>query len=1253
MTKPSAKKRKQKKSGGQAVVDESTNIRITQLLNTFRYSDDEVYTFDANFNNQERAAVHLLCRRMGLVSKSSGKGGRRCVSVYKGKKGKMPEDEVENVSVVTFSEESRSVLTDLFIHYPPGEDEAVKQWLNKPSESSSKSRRMRDDIFRRPTMKKAEIIKKMESFASKIEKTPKLKEISEKRSKLPISSFQDAITSTIAAHQVVLISGETGCGKTTQVPQYLLDYMWAKGEACKLVCTQPRRISATSVAERIAQERGENIGDTVGYKIRLDTAGGRHSSVLFCTNGVLLRVLVSGGVPGSESASSNASRKIMSELTHIIVDEIHERDRYSDFMLAIIRDLLPEYPHLRLVMMSATIDAEKFSRYFGGCPIIKVPGFTHPVKSFYLEEVLSILKTPEKDHLNASTTCSSEEITLSKESQVALDEAIELALSSEEFDPLLELISSEGPSNVLNYQHSSTGVSPLMVFAGKGRVGDVCTFLSLGANCHLQARDGSSALDWAMREEQSDTVEILKKHVNGELSSSNEEQQLVEKYMSSINPEFVDVVLLEQLLRKICIESQEGAILVFLPGWEDINKTRQRLLANSFFKDGSKFLILALHSMIPPADQKLVFKRPPAGCRKIILSTNLAETAVTIDDVVYVIDSGRMKEKSYDPYSNVSTLQSSWISQASAKQREGRAGRCQPGVCYHLYSRLRAVSFSEFRIPEIKRIPIEELCLQVKMLDPNCKVADFLNKTLDPPVFETIRNAIVALQEIGAFTRDERLTDLGEKLGSLPVHPATSKMLFFAILVNCLDPALTLACASDFKDPFTLPMLPDHRKKADDAKAELASLYGGHSDQLAVIAAFDCWRKAKEKGQVARFCSEYFVSPGTMNMLSGMRKQLQAELIRSGFIPDDVSSCSMNAHDPGIVRAVVVAGLYPMVGKLHPSRKGKRMIVETASGDKVSLTPRSINSKITFKQSGERPLLVYDEVTRGDSGLQTRNCTLIGPLSLLLIATEIVVAPGKGNDGAADEEGDDSGCDEGSDEEMEDSEKTNNRGDKIMSSPENAVTIVVDRWLPFESTALDVAQIYCLRERLSAAILFKITNPSDVLPPVLGASVYATVCLLAYDGLNGISLAVESVDTLTSMVNNAEIGKKKKGNAPNDFLQSLFRHDGSRSDHSSRGNQPRKERHQKNPGRASGPPSQPVLMRVEPPVPTRASQPVPMVVEPPVPTRPRLRPGPGFIPPKPILKPGLGSGSLAGYRLNTFGPYGPRGDSSKRPRGNK
>ncbi|OAY62181.2 DExH-box ATP-dependent RNA helicase DExH6 isoform X2 [Manihot esculenta] len=1017
---------------------------------------------------------------------------------------------------------------------------------------------MKDDIFSMPSMTKEDIKKKVESLNSRIEKAANLRQIVEERSKLPIASFRDVITSSVDSHQVVLVSGETGCGKTTQVPQFLLDHKWGKGEACKIVCTQPRRISATSVAERISYERGGNIGDDIGYKIRLESKGGRNSSVVFCTNGVLLRVLVSRGTTRSKREASNKSAKDdVSNITHIIVDEIHERDRYSDFMLAIIRDILPLHPHLRLIMMSATLDAERFSQYFGGCPIISVPGFTYPVKSFYLEDVLSILKSADNNHIDSampSATNKSHELT--EDDKAALDEAINLAWTNDEFDPLLDLVYTEGTPEVYNYHDSLTGLTPLMVFAGKGRVGDVCMLLSVGVDCHLQDKNGLTALDWAKQENQQETAELLKGHVESALSDSLEQKQLVDKYLATVNPELIDVVLIEQLLRKICIDSKDGAILVFLPGWDDINKTRERLFANPFFKDSSRFMIISLHSMVPSMEQKKVFKRPPQGCRKIILSTNIAESAITIDDVVYVIDSGRMKEKSYDPYNNVSTLQSSWVSKASSRQREGRAGRCQPGICYHLFSKLRAASLPDFQVPEIRRMPIEELCLQVKLIDPNCKIEDFLRKTLDPPVPETIHNAIIVLQDIGALSVDEQLTELGEKLGCLPVHPLTSKMLFFAILMNCLDPALTLACASDYRDPFTLPVLPNEKKRANAAKFDLASLYGGNSDQLAVIAAFECWKNAKGRGQEAWFCSQYFISSSTMNMLHGMRKQLQSELIRNGFIQEDVSRYSTNAHDPGILHAVLVAGLYPMVGRFLPPRNGKRFHVETATGAKVRLHPHSLIFKLSFKKTDDCPLIVYDEITRGDGGMHIRNCTVVGPLPLLLLATEIVVAPPEDDD-EEDDEGDDddndgsdaAGEDESDEDEMEtDGKLGGNNVEKIMSSPDNSVTTVVDRWLYFGSTALDVAQIYCLRERLSAAVLFKVQHPREVLPPALEASMHAIAHVLSYDGLSSVALPSESVDSLTSMIratgidNSAPGRRRGPGQNSNGFLKSLMSH---------------------------------------------------------------------------------------------------------------
>ncbi|KAI3694040.1 hypothetical protein L1987_76998 [Smallanthus sonchifolius] len=1150
----SSTKRRRHRGGGKqqqqhqqqtTAVAEATRIHIRRTLEEFRSSNDDVYTFEANLTNFERAEVHKLCRKMGMKSASSGSktGSNRRVSVYKFKKKSNDKKAKNNLTSFTFSEEGKTVLRDFFSLYPPGDHWESDKIAAISSKNADNLRMKTDDILSKPLMKKAEIANKFESLVARIRSDVKLKQVTEDRSKLPIASFKDIITSTIESNQVVLISGETGCGKTTQVPQYLLDCMWSKGDVCKIVCTQPRRISAISVAERISFERGENIGESVGYKIRLENKGGRHSSIVFCTNGVLLRVLVkAGNNRAGKEKSAKMVKDAFPDITHIIVDEIHERDRFSDFMLTIIRDMLPLYPHLRVVLMSATLDAERFSQYFGGCPIIRVPGFTYDVKKLYLEDVLLLVKSKSTKVSNRDCTSKTnvdENSELTEDYKFALDEAINIAWSSDEMDSLLEFVSISEGLNVLNYQHSVTGVTPLMVFARKGRVGDMCMLLSFGADCHLHDNEGKTALSWAEHENQKETSDILRKHINTTSVDPKEEKLLLDRYLQDVDPELIDVILIEQLLRKICTESEEGAVLVFLPGWDDINKARDRLSSSSFFKDPSKFLILALHSMVPSIEQKKVFKRPPHGCRKIILSTNIAETAVTIDDVVFVIDSGRMKEKSYDPYNKVSTLQSSWISKASAKQREGRAGRCQAGICYHLYSKLRAASLLEFQVPEIKRTPIEELCLQVKLLDPSCKIQDFLKKTLDPPVSEAIQNAITVLQDIGALSSDEELTELGEKLGSIPAHPLTSKMLLFAISMNCLDPALTLACANDYRDPFTLPMLPNDKKKATAAKFELASLYGSHGDQLAVIAAFECWKNAKQRGQEARFCSQYFVSGGVMNMLFGMRKQLQNELYRNGFIPENSSRFSENSQDIGIIHAVLVAGLYPMVGRLYPPKKNaKRIVIESANGDKVRLHPHSVNSRLNFRKKVVNPLVIYDEITRDDGGLNIKNCSIIGPLPLLLLATEIAVAP-LDDDDDDDSDDDDETIYEDSDEEGND-ERCD---DKIMSNPENVVKVIADRWLCFESTALDIAKIYCLRERLSAAVMFKITHPGKDLPELLAASIHAIANVLSYDGLFGINEPLESVDSLTSMVRETDIGQPGAFRGSNNFLRSLLSND--------------------------------------------------------------------------------------------------------------
>jgi HrpA-like RNA helicase len=189
---------------------------------------------------------------------------------------------------------------------------------------------------------------------------------------------------------VVLVSGETGCGKTTQLPQYILEDSLAAGKHCRILCSQPRRVSVLNVSSRVAQERGDAVGQSVGYSIRLESNCSPTTPLQFVTNGILNKML------GSVSVS-------MAKVTHVIVDEIHERDVHADFALVLLLDVLAARPDLKLVLMSATLQAERFSTFFGGCPVVTVPGRTHPVEEHHLEDVLKLTGKWERVRIRAAS----------------------------------------------------------------------------------------------------------------------------------------------------------------------------------------------------------------------------------------------------------------------------------------------------------------------------------------------------------------------------------------------------------------------------------------------------------------------------------------------------------------------------------------------------------------------------------------------------------------------------------------------------------------------------------------------------------------------------------------------------------------------------------------------------------------------------------------------------------------------------------
>lgn len=314
-----------------------------------------------------------------------------------------------------------------------------------------------------------------------------------------------------------------------------------------------------------------------------------------------------------------------------------------------------------------------------------------------------------------------------------MDHLIEQAwLQGEEsdFSQLLHLILSENVS--VDYQHSHTCVTALMVAAGRGHIDVVEQLLNLGANLNIKAGNEWTALDWAKHRNKTDCIELIEayaKSLNCPLTEaefiaanaaklSDNDKLLLDSYHQTFNDDNVDYNLLLTLILYIHLKKPAGAILVFLPGYDDIVTMRERIISEKAMGQEMRYNLFMLHSNMQSSEQMRVFKPSHHGTRKIILSTNIAETSITIEDVVYVIDSGKVKEKSFDAIANICMLKSNWISQACAKQRKGRAGRCQKGVCYRLYSTVRYNSMEPHQTPEMLRLPLQELCLFTKHLAP-------------------------------------------------------------------------------------------------------------------------------------------------------------------------------------------------------------------------------------------------------------------------------------------------------------------------------------------------------------------------------------------------------------------------------------------------------------------------------------------------------------------------------------------------------
>ena len=414
--------------------------------------------------------------------------------------------------------------------------------------------------------------------------------------------------------------------------------------------------------------------------------------------------------------------------------------------------------------------------------------------------------------------------------------------------------------------------------------------------------------------------------------------------MKRLNESVVNLDLIQQLLCHIDDELCEGAVLVFLPGLRDIQDLLSALSADRRFADASRWRLLPLHSSLSPAEQQAVFETMPPGVRKVVIATNIAETSITIDDAVFVIDSGRAKQAQYDERKGMRRLVDVWISQAEARQRAGRAGRVRPGYVFKLFTKFRSqVHMAPARIPEMLRGPLQELCLQLRLAPilADVELRAAFGRCLATPPDVAVTAAISSLQRTGALEADESLTPLGRHLAALPCEVGVGRLIIFGALLKCAQPIMLIAAALSDRSPFLSPL-----GRRDEARAAHQIFHREQSDHCALLEAHRRWadeRRQRGNGAARKFCDRFFLSERTLQGMSDAAEQYRDQLVELGLLTDTRRMApdakervraaeSANGDSPLVLKAVLCSGLFPNVLRALPGKKFPQLTAREADG---------------------------------------------------------------------------------------------------------------------------------------------------------------------------------------------------------------------------------------------------------------------------------------------------------------------------------
>ncbi|KAL9168389.1 hypothetical protein ABFS82_04G012000 [Erythranthe guttata] len=762
-----------------------------------------------------------------------------------------------------------------------------------------------------------------ELVAPTVVRVSRPEEVEKQRMGLPIIMMEQEIMEAINENISVIICGETGCGKTTQVPQFLYEAGYGSDRLSTrggvIGVTQPRRVAVLATAKRVAFELGVRLGREVGFQVRHDRRVGENCSIKFMTDGILLREV--------------QSDFLLKRYSVIILDEAHERSLNTDILIGMLSRVIQErqreyeeqqkmilagktiesgnriYP-LKLVLMSATLRVEDFvssTRIFRQPPpVIEVPTRQYPVTTHFSK------KTVEGDYIGQAY-----KKILSIHRRLPPGGILVFVTGQREVEYLCQKLRRASQDIVAKIAKGNNGSSSSISEEKPPQDNDMDEIIEA---YEFQENSGHEITERFSSYMEDDFEDFSKEYTSDAQDELSEESDLEYFSDEENQSKTLDILGEEGTLAslKAAFESLAGK----KPSTkvEDVETTsvEQKKVEENKASSPGPLLVLPLYAMLPASSQLRVFEEAKEGERLVVVATNVAETSLTIPGIKYVVDTGKEKVKNYNSCNGMETYEVQWISKASAAQRAGRAGRTAPGHCYRLYSAAAfGNSFPDFSKAEISKVPVDGVVLLMKSMHIG-KVANFPFPT--PPETEALNEAERCLKVLEALDEKGRLTPLGKAMSRYPMSPRHSRMLLTVIQImqkvkECsranlvLAYAVAAASALSLSNPFQMRIgenqdepPEDSNKKVTDkeekskkkklkqsAKIFREKFSNPTSDALTIASALQCFEVSENP---ETFCAD-FLHKKTMEEMSKLRKQL-LQLVFASSTTDSQNEFSWN-----------------------------------------------------------------------------------------------------------------------------------------------------------------------------------------------------------------------------------------------------------------------------------------------------------------------------------------------------------------------